>query len=176
MSNPDLDQEFRRLVDTFIHLANEHIDNAMSQAFFQQQWPQLLARVPGLRLFVTGDRRTLHSKLMVFDDRLALVGTYNLDPVSMGLNSEIMAAVWSAPFAQRVGALPRKVLARGTPTVYEYKIKRNARGEPVLDKNGKPIVAFGPRDHAPPEQWRRVQAYWTLLRAADRLPGFSPLF
>jgi putative cardiolipin synthase len=151
-------------------------DNAMSQAFFLEQWPQLLARVPGMRLFVTGDRRTLHSKLMVFDDRVALVGTYNLDPVSMGLNSEIMAAVWSAPFARRVGALPRTVLARGKPAVYEYRIRRNARGEPVLDKHGKPIVAFGPRDHAPPERWRRVQAYWALLRAADRLPGFAPVF
>jgi phosphatidylserine/phosphatidylglycerophosphate/cardiolipin synthase-like enzyme len=151
-------------------------DNAMSQAFFLEQWPRLLARVPGLRLFVTGDRRTLHSKLMVFDDRLALVGTYNLDPVSMGLNSEIMAAVWSAPFARRVGDLPRKVLARGAPTVYEYKIKRNARGAPLLDKQGNPIVVFGPRDHAPPDQWRRVQTYWTLLRAAEQLPGFSPVF
>jgi len=28
MSNPDLDKDFRRLVDTFIHLANEHLANA----------------------------------------------------------------------------------------------------------------------------------------------------
>ena len=42
-------------------------DNAMSQAVFLEQWPELLARLPGARLFVTGDRHNLHGKLAVFD-------------------------------------------------------------------------------------------------------------
>jgi phosphatidylserine/phosphatidylglycerophosphate/cardiolipin synthase-like enzyme len=151
-------------------------DNAISQAFFQEQWPHLLARVPNLRLYVTGAARTLHSKLMVFDNQVALVGTYNLDPVSMGVNSEIMAAVWSARFADDVAALPRTQLARGAPTVYEYRIRRDRAGRAVLDKDGDPIVAFGPRDQASPEQWRKTQVVWGLLRAANKVPGMPALF
>lgn len=151
-------------------------DNAISQAFFQDQWPELLARVKGLRLFVTGQTHTLHAKLLVFDDQVAMVGTYNLDPVSMGINSEIMAVIWSDVFAQRVAEKPRRRLARGVPTVYEYKIKRDRRGQAMRGNDGRPIVTFGPKNHAPPEQWRKVQTYWTLLQAAEKIPGFSPLF
>jgi cardiolipin synthase C len=151
-------------------------DNALSQAFFLEQWPELLARVPGLRIFVTGGRRTLHSKLMVFDDEVALVGTYNLDPMSMAINSEIMVATWSHRFARRVGDTPRKRLAHGPPLVFEYTVRRDARGQALRDERGRPLVAFGPKDHTAPATWRQVQVYWALLRAADRLPGFSPLF
>lgn len=151
-------------------------DNAWSQAFFLEQWPELLARVQGLRLFVTGETNTLHAKLMVFDDQVALVGTYNLDPVSMGINSEIMAAIWSNHFSKRVAAKPRAHLARGAPIVHEYKIKRDNNDHAVLDESGRPIVVFGPQHHTAPEQWSKIQAYWTILRAAKKIPGFSPLF
>jgi cardiolipin synthase C len=80
-------------------------DNSMSQAFFLEQWPELLARVPGLRIFVAGQPNTVHTKLAVFDENVTLVGTYNLDPVSMAVNSEIMAAVWSHAFARRAADL-----------------------------------------------------------------------
>jgi phosphatidylserine/phosphatidylglycerophosphate/cardiolipin synthase-like enzyme len=151
-------------------------DNAWSQAFFLEQWPELLARVDGLRLFVTGATHTLHAKLMVFDDNVAVVGTYNLDPISMGINSEIMAAIWSQRFAKHVAQRPRARLAAGAPTVYEYNIKRDNRGRALRDDAGRPIVIFGPENHAPPDQWRKVRAYWMVLRAAEKIPGFSPLF
>ncbi|HKQ31442.1 MAG TPA: phosphatidylserine/phosphatidylglycerophosphate/cardiolipin synthase family protein [Burkholderiales bacterium] len=151
-------------------------DNAWSQAFFLEQWPELLARVKGMRLFVTGGANTLHAKLMVFDGRVAVVGTYNLDPVSMGVNSEIMAAIWSSAFSKRVAEKPRAVLARGAPTVFEYRIERDGRGQTVRDAAGRPVVAFGPENHAAPDQWRKVQTYWSVLRAAEKIPGFSPLF
>lgn len=151
-------------------------DNAMSQAFFLEQWPELLARVPGLRIFVAGRTHNIHSKVAVFDDQVALVGTYNLDPVSMAVNSEIMAAVWSREFAQVAAAHPREQLASGPPTLYEYRIERATDGQPVRGKDGRPVVAFGPKDHAAPADWRKVQAYWAMLRAAEKLPGLTPLF
>ena len=151
-------------------------DNAWSQAFFLDQWPEVLARVPGMRLYVTGGTHTLHAKLMVFDGQVAVVGTYNLDPVSMGVNSEIMAVVWSTTFAQHVGGKPRAVIARGAPHVYEYRIKRDRGGQVLRDKTGHPVVVFGPENHAAPDQWRKVQTYWTVLRTAEKIPGFSPLF
>ncbi|MBI3899144.1 MAG: phospholipase D family protein [Gammaproteobacteria bacterium] len=151
-------------------------DNALSQAFFMEQWPELLANVPGLRIFVSGKPHTVHSKLTVFDDQVALVGTYNLDPISMAINSEIMAAVWSRRFAEDVGAHAYQQVKHGTPYVYEYTIQRDAKGRAVRGQDGRPIVTFGPKDHAQPDEWRKVQLYWTMLRAAEKVPGFSPLF
>lgn len=151
-------------------------DNAMSQAFFLEQWPELLARVPGLRIFVVDRPGTLHSKVAVFDGRVTLVGTYNLDPISMQVNSEIMAAVWSAEFARQAAALPRAQLAAGPPLTYEYRIERDAQGRPVRGDDGAPVVAFGPADHSAPEQWPKIQVYWNMLRTAEKLTGFSPIF
>lgn len=151
-------------------------DNAISQAFFLEQWPEMLARVPGLRIFVSGKTHTVHTKLAVFDERVSLIGTYNLDPVSMAINSEIMAAVWSHKFARRAAAHPRELLAKGEPLVYEYKIQRDATGRAVRGTDGKPIVTFGPKNHAPAEEWRKVQVLWTMLRGAEKIPGFSPIF
>src|SRR5690606_34280136 len=106
-------------------------DNALSQAFFLEQWPELLARVPGLRIYVVDRPGTLHPVVAVFDRRVTLVGTYNLDPISMQVNSEIMAAVWSEEFARQAAALPRAQIERGPPLTYEYRIERDARGRPV---------------------------------------------
>lgn len=69
-------------------------DNALSQAFFLEQWPELLARMPTMRLFVAG-RANLHTKAVTFDGQIGMVGTCNLDPLSMAFNSEVMAAMWS---------------------------------------------------------------------------------
>jgi hypothetical protein len=112
----------------------------------------------------------------VFDGRLAMVGTYNLDPTSQRLNSEVMAVVWSEPFAEDVARGPRRLIGRGPPAVYEYRIRRDDAGGPVLDENGKPIVQFGPENHCSPAEWKALAAYWGALRTADRLPGLSPIF
>ncbi|HEY8554095.1 MAG TPA: phosphatidylserine/phosphatidylglycerophosphate/cardiolipin synthase family protein [Burkholderiales bacterium] len=151
-------------------------DNALSQAFFLEQWPEMLARVPNLRIFVVGPPRTLHSKAAVFDDQVALVGTYNLDPISMDVNSEVMVAVWSESFARDIARHPQRLIAAGAPHVYEYRIARDAQGRPERGADGRPVVAFGPADHADPAAWRKIRLYWRLLRAAGKIVGFRPLF
>lgn len=148
----------------------------MSQAFFLEQWPELLARVPHLRIFVGSDGRNVHSKLAVFDGRASMVGTYNLDPLSMAINSELSVAVWSPSFAETLAARPRHMLAQGPPVVYEYTIQRDAQGRPQRSPEGKVLIAFGPRDHSSPEAWTRLNRYWDLVEAAENLPGLSPLF
>ena len=150
-------------------------DNAPSQAFFQEQWPELLARVPTLRLFVFGDRHNLHGKVGEIDGQLALVGTYNIDPLSMAVNGEVIAGVWSERMARQVRENTLRFVEGKLPPVYEYRIRRDAQGRPVRDRKGKAIVAFGPRDHSNPDQWKAVNRYWTLLRIAKRLPGSSRL-
>lgn len=151
-------------------------DNALSQAFFLEQWPELMARVPTLRLFVAGDRHNLHSKAAVIDGRLALIGTYNLDPLSIALNSELVAAVWSAPFAEQLLKTPRGLIAAGSPQTYEYRIARDSAGWPKRNADGRVIVAFGPTDHSTPDQRVAVERYRTLLRGAETLFGVEPLF
>lgn len=150
-------------------------DNAQSQAFFLEQWPELLARVPTLRLFVFGDRHNLHSKVGTIDDRLALIGTYNMDPFSMAVNGEVVAAVWSEPLARQVRAETQRLISGGPPVVYEYRIARDRQGRPERDGDGRVVVAFGTESHATPEQWKTVKRYWTLLRIAKKFPGTSRL-
>ncbi|HSQ15037.1 MAG TPA: phosphatidylserine/phosphatidylglycerophosphate/cardiolipin synthase family protein, partial [Candidatus Binatia bacterium] len=150
-------------------------DNAQSQGFFLEQWPELLARVPTLRLFVFGDRHNLHSKVGTIDDRLALIGTYNIDPFSMAVNGEVVAAVWSEPLARQVRAETQRHISGGLPVVYEYRIARDGQGRPKRDGDGRVVVAFGTENHATPEQWKDVKRYWTLLRIAKKFPGTSRL-
>lgn len=151
-------------------------DNAMSQAFFLEQWPEMLARVPKLRIFVGGEQHNFHSKVATFDNQVALVGTYNLDPLSMAINSEIAATVWSQSFAAKVSGDIEQMIARGVPKIYEYKIRRDARGQAQRDADGRAIIAFGPKDHADDDAWKAVERYWKVVRAAESLPGFPPLF
>ena len=150
-------------------------DNAPSQAFFLEQWPELLARVPTLRLFVFGDRHNLHSKVGTIDGRLVLAGTYNIDPFSMAVNGEVVAAMWSEPLARQLREITQRIIAGGPPVIYEYRIARDRQGRPKRDGDGKVVVAFGPGDHSNPEQWKAVKRYWALLRIAKMLPGSSRL-
>lgn len=150
-------------------------DSAPSQAFFLEQWPELLARVPTMRLFVFGDRHNLHTKAGTIDGRLVLTGTYNVDPFSMAVNGEVIAAAWSDPLARQLDAKTQRLILAGPPLVYEYRIARDAQGRPQRDADGKVVVAFGPENHSHPEQWKNVARLWTLLRIAKRLPGTSRL-
>jgi phosphatidylserine/phosphatidylglycerophosphate/cardiolipin synthase-like enzyme len=150
-------------------------DNALSQVYFQRQWPRLLAEVPRLRLFVGGTTHNIHSKLAVFDDRVTLLGSYNVDPFSMLVNGEIMIAVWSPAFAADVSERTLARIAQGPPAVYEYTIQRDASGEPVRSPTGEVAIAFGPRDHAGGLP-RIPGVQWVLLRVLPWLARFPPLY
>ena len=151
-------------------------DNTLSQAFFLEQWPELMARVPTLRLYVAGDKHNLHSKIGAIDNQLALVGTYNLDPVSMAINSEIVAVIWSKQFSKRLLQKPRGLIAAGPPNVYEYRIARDKSGRPERDRDGRVVVGFGPMHHSSPDQWNSVQTYSKILRGFQKLPGAKTLY
>ncbi|HYB98605.1 MAG TPA: phosphatidylserine/phosphatidylglycerophosphate/cardiolipin synthase family protein [Candidatus Limnocylindrales bacterium] len=150
-------------------------DNALSQAFFLEQWPEIMARVPTLRLIVAGGRHNLHTKGITFDGVLTMLGTYNLDPVSMRLNSEVMAVTWSGELAALVEEQARSLIARGEPEVFEYRIQRDADGRAMRDDDGEVRIAYGPRDHCTPEEWTALAAYWAVLKAARTFVGFSPI-
>ncbi len=50
---------------------------------------------------------TIHAKLAVFDDEVAIIGSYNLDPRSLGLNSEDIVVVEHPPLAAELAAWVR---------------------------------------------------------------------
>jgi phosphatidylserine/phosphatidylglycerophosphate/cardiolipin synthase-like enzyme len=149
-------------------------DNPMSQGVFLEQWPELLARVPTMRIFVRGDRHNLHGKLAVFDRQLVLVGTYNLDPMSMVLNSELVAAAWSEPFAKEILKSRDQLIEQGTPRIYQYRILRGEKGDPLRDRDGKVRVDFGPDHHIEPDQMVWVKRYQNLFHWIWELAGESP--
>jgi phosphatidylserine/phosphatidylglycerophosphate/cardiolipin synthase-like enzyme len=151
-------------------------DNLLSQMYFQEQWPRLLAMVPRLRLFAEGTTHNVHGKVAVFDGEVVLLGSYNLDPFSMLISGELMVAVRSRAFARQVAAKPRAMIARGAPQVYEYRIARDDRGEPVRTPTGEVVIAFGPSDHADGIPWPRRGVRWGLVRAVPWLSGLPPLF
>lgn len=151
-------------------------DNALSQAFFLAQWPELLARVPNMRIFARGDGHNLHAKTAVFDGRVAVVGTYNLDPVSMAVNGEVALVAESTEFAAEVAEPLRRTVAAGPPLAYEYRIVRGPDGEPIVGPDGRPEIAFGPEQHTDPARWTALAAWSALLRTARGVAGFDPIF
>lgn len=54
---------------------------------------------PAPRTGKKGPLLSLHAKSMVVDDRLAIIGSYNLDPRSETLNTEVLLEVWDRDVA-----------------------------------------------------------------------------
>jgi phosphatidylserine/phosphatidylglycerophosphate/cardiolipin synthase-like enzyme len=147
-------------------------DNGLSQVFFREQWPRLLAHVPNVRVFVSGTRM-LHGKLTIVDGRVGIVGSQNLDPLSTSVMGESALAIDSGAVADALAADARARLASGPPELYEYRIERDSAGRPLGAADGRPRVAFGPRDHADPDTWVRPSLLWRALGLFAR-PPFLP--
>lgn len=162
-------------------------DSAVTQAFFLQDWPNLLAEIPNLRIYVaTGDRK-LHAKVATADDQVSLVSSYNLDLLSTTINSEVGALVWSKDFAAETMDSILTDYKDPRNGVKEYTILRDAQGRPsradglpVFDESGKvvhsPDVTFGPRDHLSSEvlkKYEKKMARWSWLR--DHIPQLKAL-
>jgi putative cardiolipin synthase len=117
-----------------------------------------------------GDDQLLHGKVGVFDGRVTLLGSYNLDLLSAKVNGEITAAVWSPDFARQNLDVIEGLIARGEPDVYEYRIARDAAGQPLRHPAGhadagRVVVAFGHENHCKKEL---VEAVGDLVRVVDR--------
>jgi phosphatidylserine/phosphatidylglycerophosphate/cardiolipin synthase-like enzyme len=151
-------------------------DSDVTQAFFLEDWQMILARCPTAQIFVaTGDRK-FHTKSAVIDDDQTVVSTYNLDLLSGFVNGEVGAVVKSKELAKDLlGAFEEdtKDPANG---FLEYKIQRDAQGNPVL-KEGRPVPEFGPENHLPPdvlEAYAKKRNLWgNMLR--NNVPYFEPL-
>jgi phosphatidylserine/phosphatidylglycerophosphate/cardiolipin synthase-like enzyme len=124
----------------------ESTDSLFPQAFLMNDWQRLLKEMPTARLYVApSQNERLHAKVFVFDGLVSIVGSYNMDPLSEDVNSEVVAAVMDKPFAemtrQRIFRLMQK-------NIIEYKLE--------LDRDGKVIKSFGPEDHVNSKTVKRM--------------------
>jgi phosphatidylserine/phosphatidylglycerophosphate/cardiolipin synthase-like enzyme len=153
-------------------------DSLVTQAYFLQQWPELMAQVPNLHIHVMNGDRKLHAKVASVDDQLTLVGTYNMDLISARINSEVIVAIWGEGFAAKQrGDIDGWIEEPGNDT-QEYTIARDPEtGAPRRDGDGRVEVDFGPEDHIDADDLSAMkQRTLELLKgAAGRVQGMDAL-
>ncbi|MDN5280392.1 MAG: cardiolipin synthase [Clostridiales bacterium] len=109
-------------------------DSLATQAMFYADWKKVLAEIPNAHIFVYYGKRKLHAKNWVFDGKIGIVGTYNLDYMSEQINSEVVAAIKSVEFASQL----RNEIISDINNSKEYKVN--------VDDEGKIESVFGPDD------------------------------
>lgn len=115
----------------------ESTDSLFPQAFLMNDWKRLLQTMPTARIFVApSQNERLHAKMFVFDGTVAVVGSYNMDPLSEDLNSEVVAAIHDKAFAQMTRLRILRLIEKKN---IEYRIE--------VDERGKIIKTYGPEDH-----------------------------
>lgn len=121
-------------------------DSLFPQAFLMNDWVRLLTDMPTARLFVApSQNERLHAKIFVFDGIVTIVGSYNMDPLSEQVNSEVVAAIKDKPFA----AMTRnRILNLMKKNIIEYRIER--------DNSGRITKKFGPEDHVKGETVKKM--------------------
>ena len=112
----------------------------------------------------------LHSKVLVFDRRIAWIGSYNLDPRSARLNTEIALVV---PSERLAGELAAAIIDDLSPE-RSWRVRlttdadraRGARGPIVWvgAVNGRPVLIR----HDPATTWRRIEVFFQAL-----IPGLG---
>jgi len=111
-------------------------DSLLTQAMFIGDWRGILKEMPNVRIFGYKLKTKLHSKVFVFDRKVAVIGTYNMDYMSEQINSEVVAAIMSQPFATQVALR----IMEDIKFSHEYKIK--------VERDGSITTVFGPESHS----------------------------
>jgi cardiolipin synthase C len=151
-------------------------DSDVTQAFFLEDWPMILAKCPTAQIFVaTGDRK-FHTKSAVIDDDQTFISTYNLDLLSGYVNGEVGALVKSKELADDLNGAFAADKSDPANGFIEYKIQKDAQGNAIL-KDGKPVIEFGPENHLPKdilEKYAKKRNLWgNTIR--NNVPQFKPL-
>lgn len=100
-------------------------DHLITQAFFLRDWKKMMRDMPTLRLFAAPGPERVHSKVMLVDDRVSVIGTYNLDPMSQTINSEVVAVVQDEDFTRE----QRLRIAKDLAQAIEYKVRVLPNGQ-----------------------------------------------
>ncbi len=110
-------------------------DVLMTQVFFVQEWKKLLKDMPTCRIFCFKEEQKLHAKVFTFDEKISVIGTYNLDYMSDEINSEVVALIKSEPFCRQNNLR----IDKDALNAVEYKIK--------VERDGEITELTGPADH-----------------------------
>lgn len=106
-------------------------------------------------------RTGIHTKALVIDGRKSFVGSYNLDPRSADINSEVGLLVDSTEFARRVSAY----LDQGVRPENSYRVSLDEHGRPQW----KTVINGQPRT------WSHDPETTTFQRLTNRLIGYLPI-
>lgn len=149
-------------------------DSVLTQAFFLEDWPRLLARIPNLRIFVHTGEQKLHAKTALADDEIGLVSSVNLDLLSEKINGEIAMLAHSRGLTHKLAQSYATDVANPAHGIREYRIERNPDGSPII-RDGEPVIAFGPRDHVGGFKMFQLGVLQWLVRQARKLPLLSDI-
>lgn len=113
-------------------------------------------------------KASLHSKAMVFDDEKVFIGSFNLNPRSVELNTEIGVIIESAGLARQVadfmdtGVQPDSAwqLHMATDNAHAEKLVWTAQ-----DGNGEPVVHDVDPDVS---RWRRFKAWFIAILPVEK--------
>ncbi len=123
-------------------------DSLLTQAMFVGDWKKILAKMPNCEIHAYKLTNKLHSKVFVFDRKVAGIGTYNMDYVSEQINSEEIAVVKSPAFAGQVAHR----IYEDIKNSFQYKVK--------VGTDGTVETVFGPETHSDAKVMQRLQ--WLL--------------
>ncbi|HOY67392.1 MAG TPA: phospholipase D-like domain-containing protein [Candidatus Ozemobacteraceae bacterium] len=141
-ANAALKRASARGVRVIIHTNSPaSTDSLATQAMFYADWKRILKEIPTARVFTFAAQRKLHAKTFVFDGKVAVVGTYNMDYLSEEVNSEVVAAIKSRAFASEL----RSGIMSDIAVSKEYRIE--------LDEKGNAKAVFGPDDLPGKKMW-----------------------
>lgn len=150
-------------------------DSAITQGFFLNDFPEVLARVPTMEIFVATGQRKFHSKCFTVDGVLSGDTTYNADLLSGRVNGEIGAVTFSASFAKDLNDKIAADLLEPANGFVQWSIQKDANGKAVLDAEGKPIVTRGPKEDISPRLQRIYTPVQMLCRAMTYTDACAPL-
>ena len=160
---------------TIVTNSPKSTDSALTQTFFLRDWPEVLARLPGSKLFVFGGERKMHAKVAVADENVSLVSTYNLDLLSSQINGEVGSLMWSKEVASDVIKSIDDDLNDPRNAVVEYTIQRDVDGR-AMRIDGKPIVVRGPGSHVDADTVRNYRWAGDVADIARRvIPGLNDM-
>lgn len=100
-------------------------DSLATQAMFYADWKRIFKEIPNIRIYVYKGSNKLHAKNWVFDRKIGVVGTYNLDYLSEQVNSEVVLAIKSGEFAKQL----RDEIFTDIGVSEEYRVAINDKGE-----------------------------------------------
>jgi phosphatidylserine/phosphatidylglycerophosphate/cardiolipin synthase-like enzyme len=126
-------------------------DHAITQAMFLLDWKDLLRDAPNCEIWALKGPEMLHSKTFVFDKKLSIIGTYNMDPMSEQINSEVVAVINDSDF----GAKHHESIMKRRENAVQFTIKINEKNQVVED--------FGPDSYADKEALKKFRL-WSAAR------------